>query len=304
MIELIKNSNINFIGVRRIAITCSIVAILAGIVSVVFHGGLNFSIDFSGGTLMQIKFQNPVVGDIGKIRSVISGLGYGSPEVKTIGPISNNEIQIMVRKQPETVSVADGIREALLKNYGGNPFEIQKVENVGPKIGGELRRNAIIASILSLLAILIYIGVRFNLPFGVAAVIPLFHDSLITIGAFSILNREISLTFLAALLTIIGYSLNDTIVVFDRIRENMKTGIRSRKFDEIINGSINQTLSRTLLTSLTTLIVVISLFVLGSEAIKDFALALLIGIIVGTYSSIYIASPILIWWNKRWPIVK
>ena len=304
MIELVKDSNINFIGVRHIAITCSIIALLTGVGSVIFHRGLNFSIDFAGGTLIQVKFQKPVVDEIAKIRSIITDLGYGSPEVKTIGQIDKNEIQIMVRKQSDGTAVADGVKSALQKNYTDNTFEVRRVENVGPKIGGELRRNAIIASLLSLLAILIYIGFRFNVPFGVAAVIPLFHDSLITITAFSLLNREISLPFLAALLMIIGYSLNDTIVIFDRIRENLKGGLRSRKFEDIINGSINQTLSRTIITSATTLIVVLFLFILGSEAIKDFALALLIGIGVGTYSSVYIASPVLIWWQKRWPLVK
>ncbi|MBN1308509.1 MAG: protein translocase subunit SecF [Chitinispirillaceae bacterium] len=304
MIEFVKNSRINFIGAWRIAVICSLLAILAGIGSVAVHRGFNFSIDFVGGTLTQLKFQKSIQGDIAEIRSIIAELGYGSPEVKTIGQAANNEIQVMVRKKAEGTLVVDGIKRALQEKYAGNPFEVRRVENVGPKIGGELRRNAIIASLLSLLAILIYVGFRFNLPFGVAAVIPLFHDTLITLSVFSLLNREISLTFLAALLTIIGYSLNDTIVIFDRIRENIRGGLRGRKFDEIINTSINQTFSRTVITTTTTLFVVIALFVLGSEAIKDFALALLVGMSVGTYSSIYIASPVLIWWQKRWPVVK
>ncbi len=303
MIELIRESKINFIGVRHIAVICSVVAILAGISSIAVRG-LNFSIDFAGGTVVQIKFEKPVQGDIGTIRTIISGLGYGSPEVKTIGPIEKNELQIMVRKQPENNSVADKIQSTLQKEYSANPFEVRRVENVGPKIGSELRRNAIIASLLSLLAILIYVGFRFHLPFGVAAVVPLFHDTMITIGVFSLLGREISLTFLAALLTIIGYSLNDTIVIFDRIRENIKGGLRGKKLEDTINSSINQTLSRTIITSATTLFVVLALFILGSEAIKDFALALLIGIGVGTYSSVYVASPVLIWWHQRWPVAK
>jgi len=304
MLEIVKNSTINFIGVRRIAITLSIIAILAGIVSVGFHRGLNFSIDFAGGTVVQLKFTNPVHNDLGKIRSVVASLGFGAPEVKRIGADDQNEIQVMVRKQPEGISVADSVQKVLKRDYTENTFEMRRVENVGPKIGSELRTNAIIASIFSLIAILIYVGFRFNLPFGVAAIIPLFHDSLITIGAFSIFNREISLTFLAALLTIIGYSLNDTIVIFDRIRENIKSGLRGKTLEVVINDSINQTLSRTIITSLTTLIVVACLFVFGSEAIKDFALALLIGIGVGTYSSVYIASPVLIWWHKKRAIVK
>ncbi|MBN1759532.1 MAG: protein translocase subunit SecF [Chitinispirillaceae bacterium] len=303
MIELIKDSKINFIGVRHIAITCSVIAILAGIVSMAIRG-LNFSIDFAGGTVVQIKFEKPVHNDVGTIRSIVTDLGYGTPEVKRIGAVENNELQIMVRKQAENNNVAENIKNALQKEYNSNPFEVRRVENVGPKIGSELRRNSIIASLLSLLAILIYVGFRFNLPFGVAAVLPLFHDTLITIGVFSILGREISLTFLAALLTIIGYSLNDTIVIFDRIRENIKGGLRGKKLEDTINSSINQTLSRTIITSATTLFVIISLFIVGSEAIKDFSLALLIGIGIGTYSSVYVASPVLIWWNKRWAIAK
>ena len=303
MIELIKDSKINFIGVRHIAIICSVVAILAGIVSIAVRG-LNFSIDFAGGTVVQIKFDNPVHNDIGTIRSIVTNLGYGTPEVKTIGAIEKNELQIMVRKQAENNNVADNIKTALQKGYGTNPFEVRRVENVGPKIGSELRRNSIIASLLALLAILIYVGFRFNLPFGVAAVIPLFHDTMITIGVFSLLGREISLTFLAALLTIIGYSLNDTIVIFDRIRENIKSGLRGKKLEDTINASINQTLSRTIIPSATTLFVIVALFILGSEAIKDFALALLVGIGIGTYSSVYVASPVLIWWHKRWAIAK
>ena len=305
MFQLIKNTDINFIGVRRIAITISLIVIAIGIGSVVFHKGLNLSIDFVGGTLIQIKFEKPIENNVGTIRSVIGGLNYGTPEVKRIGPVENNELQVTVRSEGEGTSVADAMRAVLKKELPDNPFEIRKVEKVGPKIGGELRRNTIIASLLSLLAILIYIGFRFHLPFGVAAVIPLFHDVLVTITVFSVLNREVSLPFIAALLTIIGYSLNDTIVIFDRIRENMRAGnIRGDKFNSLVNSSINQTLSRTIITSLTTLIVVTALFILGIESIKDFALALLIGIIVGTYSTIYIASPVLLWWHKRWPLAK
>ena len=303
MMQIIRKTNINFVGVRQIAVTASIVLIVVGIVSVILHKGLNLSIDFAGGTLIQVKFEKPVSGDLGKIRSIVSGLNYGTPEVKTIGQAENNELQLTVADTGKGTAVSDEIQSILKNEYADNPFEVRKVEKVGPKIGGELRKNSIIAALLSLLVILIYIGFRFHLPFGVAAVIPLFHDVLITLTVFSLLNREMSLTFLAALLTIIGYSLNDTIVIFDRIRENMRTGsIKGDKFLDLVNSSINQTLSRTLITSLTTLFVVTSLFILGSETIKDFALALMIGIIVGTYSTIYIASPVLIWWHKKWPI--
>lgn len=304
MMQIFKKTNINFIGFRRVAITCSLIFILVGVISVILHRGLNLSIDFAGGTLIQMKFEKPVRSDLAKIRQIITNLGHGSPEVKTIGQVDNNELQVTVRKQGEGTSVADEIKSVLGKEYADNKYEVLRVENVGPKIGGELKRNALIASLLSLLAILIYVGFRFHIPFGVAAVIPLFHDLLVTIAVFSLLNREVSLPFIAALLTIIGYSLNDTIVIFDRIRENLRGGLRGKSFIDMVNTSINQTLSRTIITSLTTLFVVAALFVLGSEAIKDFALALLIGVVTGTYSSIYIASAVLLWWHKRWPVAK
>lgn len=305
MVQFFKKTNINFIGQSKLAISISLAFILVSAAFIFVHKGLNFSVDFAGGTLIQMKFEKPVRDDLGKIRSIVNGIGLGSPEVKTIGQIVNNELQITVAKQEsEITSVTNAIRDALSKNYSENSFEIRRVESVGPKIGGELKRDAIIATILSLIAILIYVGFRFNLPFGVASVIPLFHDVLITLGVFIIFDLEISLTFVAAILTIVGYSLNDTIVIFDRIRENMRGGLKGKKFPELVNSSINQTLSRTINTSLTTLFVVAALYFIGSEAIKDFALAMLVGVIAGTYSTIYIASPILIFWHNKKPITK
>ena len=304
MVQFLKKTSINFLGYRKIAITISISFILIGLISVVAHRGLNLSVDFAGGTLMQLKFDKPVRDDLGEIRSIINNQGLGSPEVKTIGKVSQNELQVTVSKQAEGSTVADQVRAALSKEYSKNSFEVLRIENVGPKIGGELKRDAMIAMVLSLIAILIYVGFRFNIPFGVASVVPLFHDVLVTIGVFSILNLEISLPFIAALLTIVGYSLNDTIVIFDRIRENMRGGLRGKNFNDMVNTSINQTLSRTIITSFTTLIVVAVLYILGSDAIKDFALALLIGVAVGTYSTIYIASPVLLAWHKKKAIVR
>ncbi|HON09441.1 MAG TPA: protein translocase subunit SecF [Chitinispirillaceae bacterium] len=305
MVQFFKKTNINFIGQSKLAISISLAFILVSAAFIFVHKGLNFSVDFAGGTLIQMKFEKPVRDDLGKIRSIVNGIGLGSPEVKTIGQIVNNELQITVAKQEsEITSVTNAIRDALSKNYSENSFEIRRVESVGPKIGGELKRDAIIATILSLIAILIYVGFRFNLPFGVASVIPLFHDVLITLGVFIIFDLEISLTFIAAIMTIVGYSLNDTIVIFDRIRENMRGGLKGRKFPELVNSSINQTLSRTINTSVTTLFVVSALYILGSEAIKDFALAMLVGVIAGTYSTIYIASSILVWWHNKKPVTK
>jgi preprotein translocase subunit SecF len=204
----------------------------------------------------------------------------------------------------EGVSTIDSIRAALVNNLPGNDFTVLRVENVGPKIGGELTRDAIIASIFALIAILCYIGIRFKIAYAVASVIPLAHNTLITIGVFAIFNLELTLPFIAAILTVIGYSLNDSIVVFDRVRENLKSGLRGKTITEAINVSVNQTLSRTIITSITTLFTVAALFVLGSDSIRYFALALAVGIIVGTYSTIFIASFILLKWHQKWAIVK
>jgi preprotein translocase SecF subunit len=304
MLQAFKNTKFNFIRSQKIAYSISILVILIGVVSVVMHRGFNLSVDFIGGTTMQMKFQKPFHDDLGKIRTTISELGFGSPEVKTIGQIANNELQVTVGKQGEGDEVSKAIKNALAQKYPENPFEVRKVETVGPKIGGELKRDAVVATLFSLVAILIYVGFRFNLPFGVASVIPLFHDVLVMLTVFSLLNLEISLTFIAALLTIVGYSLNDTIVIFDRIRENLRSGLRGRSFNDVVNGSINQTLSRTFFTSLTTLFVSASLYLLGSDAIKDFALALTVGVVAGTYSSIFIAPSVLVAWHSKKPIVK
>lgn len=304
MMQILNKANVNFVGYRKVAMICSLIFIGVSLLSVIFHGGLNFSIDFAGGTLVQLKFEESVQEDISKIRTIVDKLGFGSPEIKTIGASENNEIQITVTKQSEGTLVSDEIRSALENELTTNKFEMRRVEIVGPKIGNELKQNTIIAGVLALIAILIYVGLRFHLPFGVASVVPLFHDVLVTIGVFSLLDLEISLTFFAALLTIIGYSLNDTIVIFDRIRENMRGGLRGKDFSQLVNGSINQTLSRTIITSFTTLFVVASLYILGSEAIKDFALALLVGVTVGTYSTVFIASPVLLWWHSKRPILR
>jgi preprotein translocase subunit SecF len=304
MMQIFKNANYDFIRYKKIALIGSISFLVISLIFGIIHGGLNFSIDFAGGTLVQLKFDKPVKENLGLIRSAVNSLGFGSPEIKSIGAAEHNEIQITVTKQAEGSLVADQIRSVIAKDLPDNKAEMRRVEKVGPKIGSELKTNTIIAGILSLIAILIYVSFRFHLPFAVAATIPLFHDTLVTLGLFVILDKEISLTLIAALLTIIGYSLNDTIVIFDRIRENMHGGLRGRDFTALVNKSINQTLGRTIITSLTTIVVVLALYILGSEAIKDFALALFVGITVGTYSTIYIASPILLYWHSKKPIIK
>ncbi len=303
--QFLKSPNFDFIGNYTKAFIISGVLILATIISVIAHGGLNMSIDFVGGTLMQCKFEKPVRGDLARLRTVISGLGLGQPEIKTVGRPELHQVQIVVKKKAEGTTVGDKIKSALRSEYSQNPFEVQRIEKVGAKIGGEMQRNAFIAIGLSLIAIVIYVGFRFHFPFGIASIVALFHDVVLTIGVFSFTNAEFSLPIIAALLTIVGYSLNDTIVVFDRIRENLGGSVVKRDFATRVNNSINQCLSRTVITSLTTFAVVFCLFVAffaSGNVIKNFSMALLVGVVVGTYSSAFVASPVLVLWNKKWPM--
>jgi preprotein translocase subunit SecF len=309
MLQFFKETKIDFIKYQKWAIGFSILLTIVAFVSVGYHKVVdkylfNWSIEFVGGTQVQLKFEKPIKADIQKVRSVIAEIGYSGSEIKQIGEETENEILIIVRKQAEASALGMEIRTALAKAIPENSFEVRRVEAVGPKIGGEMRRDATLAVLLSLIAILIYVWFRFQISFGVAAVIPLFHDILITLGFFSVLDKEFSLSFLAALLTIMGYSLNDNVVIFDRIRENMKLGLKKGTFKDLVNHAINQTLSRTIITSGITFVVVTVLYILGSETIKDFALAMMWGVAFGTYSTIFIASPILVWWNKKWPIIK
>lgn len=307
MIQLLKNTNINFIGFRKKAYFISGTMIITAIFSVVFHGGLKYSIDFTGGTLLQLKFEQSINKDIGKIRTIISALKLGNPEIKPVGPETENEILIIVQKQEEGSAVGDEIKAALTKAYPDNKFELRREEKVGPKIGGELRKKGTIAVILASLMLIFYIALRFSLPYGVGAILATLHDIVVIIGIFSLFNLDFSIPIIAAILTVAGYSTNDTIVVFDRIRENAKNLTLKKSLEDLINMSVNQTLSRTIITSLLTFLSIIAIFIVfipTEDVMKYFCGAIIAGIVVGTYSSIYIASPILIEWNKRWPITK
>jgi preprotein translocase SecF subunit len=271
----------------------SAIIIGAGLISLAVKGGPDLSIDFEGGVLLQMKFQSPVATE--DVRAALADVGYPSAEIQRFR--TGNEILI---KAPvvEGEDVTEDIKSALGDRFSGNPFEMRREELVGPKVGRELGKNAIWAIVAGLGAILVYVAFRFEFRFAVAAVAALFHDVLVTLGIFSLTGKEVSLAVVAAFLTIVGYSLNDTIVVFDRIREDLRKYHRER-YDGVINASINETLSRTTMTSLTTLIVVLLLFFVGGEVLRDFSFALLIGVVVGTYSSIFVASPILVeWYNK------
>lgn len=293
--QFFRETHIDFLKRRKVAYVVSASLILVGLVSMVLRGGPNYGIDFRGGISIRLKFQNPV--SIGQVRASLSKIGLGNSEIKEIG--SENEILIRVEQRKGGSKTSDMIVNHLKGDFRDNPFDLRSVDKVGPKIGGELRRAAVWAILVSLLLILIYITWRFEFKFAIGAIVPLFHDVLITLGIFSLLNLEISLAVIAAFLTIVGYSLNDTIVVFDRIRENLRLLRRGESYERVVNTSINEVLSRTIITSFTTFIVVLILFLFGGDVIHNFAFALLIGVIVGTYSSIYVASPIVVEWYTR-----
>jgi len=295
--ELIKPStNIDFVGKMKPAFTISLIMIAISIASVLLHGGLNFGIDFAGGALVQIKFQKETTTE--SLRSALRQIKLENSIIQQLG---SQEVVIRAAESTSDLKgLSSRIEDVLNAAYGKGSFEVRRVEVVGPKVGKDLTNKAILAIIFSWVGMLIYISWRFEFRYAVGGIVALIHDVTITIGALSLLNKEFTLTIVAALLTIIGYSINDTIVVYDRIRENIRKGVK-KNLGEIINASINETLSRTILTSLTVFIVLVVLFFLGGEVIHDFAFALLVGVVVGTYSSICIASPIVLAWENFKP---
>jgi len=301
-------TKIDFIGKRRIAFAISLVIILAGIVSLVINKGPNYSIDFTGGVSMELELTPVKEGaqaiEIQAIRDALTNAGIEDAEIQEIKGAEGRHLVLIKTqivgdmKDKTSTKVIDVIKKEFPNNVDPETL-IRLQEEVGPKIGEELKGKAILAIFWALLGIILYIWWRFEFTFGLAAVAALFHDILITIGIFSLLGKDISLSIVAALLMIVGYSLNDTIVVFDRIREDLKI-YRKESYGSVINHSINETLSRTIITSLTTFVVVLSLYIFGGSVIHDFAFAILVGVIVGTYSSIFVASPLMVeHFNKR-----
>ena len=301
-------TKIDFINKRRIAFIISALFILTGIVSLIINGGPKYSIDFTGGVSLELDLspvtENAEIIDIQEIRDVLAQNDIDGTEIQEIKDSEGRTLILIKTKAVGDAKdkVSTQIVNIIKKNFPDNinpETLIRLQEEVGPKIGEELKGKAILAIFWALLGIIIYIWWRFEFAFGVAAVIALFHDVMITVGIFSITGKEISLPIVAALLTIVGYSLNDTIVVFDRIREDLKI-YRKESYGGVINHSINETLSRTVITSLTTFVVVLSLYMFGGSVIHDFAFAILIGVVVGTYSSIFVASPLMVeHFNKR-----
>jgi len=282
-------SDIQFINYFKLFNFVSLILILIS-VGFIFYKGLNFGVDFKGGTLIELRVENAEIG-IGDVRQSFIKMNLGDVNVKKFGK-GNDYLIKFEQTDKNKENFIENIKTQLSKNLGGS-FSFRRVENVGPKVSGELLKSGLIAIVLSLSAMLIYIWIRFEWQFSLGAIIALIHDVIITIGFFSILEFEINLSIVAAVLTIVGYSMNDTVVIFDRVRENLKK-YSSKSINEISNLSINETLSRTIITSLTTLLALLSIFFFGGKILHGFSFAMILGVIFGTYSSIFIANPILI----------
>ena len=287
--RFLNKTNIDFISKQKIAGFLSITLIVAGIASLIIKGGPLLSIDFTGGTVAQVKFEIPV--ELGQLRETLSDYGFEGAEIVEFG--SPDEVLIKTQFSGSSSEISEQLTLAL-----GKTFTLRRVESVGPKIGKELQNDALKAIGLALLLILMYITFRFDRYYALGSVMALIHDVLITLGVFSLLDYEINLTIIAAFLTIVGYSLNDTIVVFDRIRENIPKYLK-KTLNDVVNLSLNETLNRTVITSLTTMMVVVILFVWGGKVINLFAFALIVGIFIGTYSSLFVASPVMVFFEKR-----
>jgi preprotein translocase SecF subunit len=301
MFELFKNPNLNFIGRRRWAYIISILFILAGVGSMVARGGLRYGIDFSGGTLIQVRFEKPVPVD--RIRAALETVHMGESVIQEFGDTREYLLRLPLT-DVSSEDVTRRIQEALAKDAALGPPEIRRVEFVGPQVGRDLQIQAIYAALWSTAGILAYVAFRFDLLGGLASVAAIVHDVLICLAALSLTNREMSLPVLAALLTIIGYSVNDTIVAYDRVRENRLKGRRKGEtFETQINNAINQTLSRTVLTALTVFFTTAVLYLFGGKVLEDMAFILTIGVVTGTFSTVYIAGSLIVdWttWRERW----
>jgi len=303
MMQILKKTNINFVGMRYYAFLFSGILVTLGIIAFVFifMGRANLGIDFAGGTMIQGSFEKPM--RIGQIRDALGRNGYGDAEITEL---KAREIpyffMIRLKSTAETGSkVSNEVLDVLKKEFPDNNFRKDSVDEVGPAVGKILQQQARLAVLIALAGILVYIWIRFDFRFGVAATIATFHDVLAVLGIMFILHKEITLLIVTALLTLAGYSLTDTVVVYDRIRENLKVFRKKGDFAGTVNASINEILNRTLMTGGTTLLAVLSVFIFAGEVVHDFALALILGILVGTYSSWFVAAPIVLEWEKWSP---
>ncbi|PYJ69625.1 MAG: protein translocase subunit SecDF [Verrucomicrobia bacterium] len=290
MLHLISSQHINFLGKGFIACMCSLALLLAGAMAFYTRGDRNFGVDFRGGDLVTMSAPNKI--DIGQVRNALQPIGFGDASIQESAQGGKSYITVRT-----PLNTSDKVEKQIIQTMPNAGFKVEGSERVGALVGGELAKNSLIALGLGILGILIFVTFRFELSFAVGAIVALLHDVLMTVGAFSLLGRELTLTMVGAVLTIAGYSINDTIVVYDRIREGLTSGRRGT-IEQIMNESINQTLSRTILTSTVTLIPILCLFFFGGAVLRDFSLAIIIGVVVGTYSSIFIASPIVLWWTR------
>jgi SecD/SecF fusion protein len=290
MLHLISSKNINFLGKGFIACMCSVALLLAGAMAFYKRGDRNFGVDFRGGDLITLSAPGKI--DIGQVRNALKSIGLADASIQESAQGGKSYITIRT-----PLNTSDKVEKQIIQANPSAGFKVEGSERVGALVGGELAKSSLIALGLGILGILIFVTFRFELSFAVGAIVALLHDVLMTVGMFSLLGRELTLTMVGAVLTIAGYSINDTIVVYDRIREGLASGRRG-SIEQIMNESINQTLSRTILTSTVTLIPILCLFFFGGAVLRDFSLAIIIGVVVGTYSSIFIASPIVLWWTR------
>lgn len=296
MLELIKNTKIDFLGKRKFAFIFSGILSIIGIIAIVqiANGKANLGIDFAGGTSIQLKFEKPIA--LSEVRKALEAGNLRDFDLQDLP--TEKKVLIRVKKTEEELGkVSDVIMGVIAQKFPDNKYVMDSTTEIGPKVGGRLRADAAQAVAMATFGILIYIAIRFKFDFAVGATVATFHDVLAVLAVFFLLGKEINLVLITALLTIAGYSLTDTVVVFDRIRENLRTRIKE-PVEAVINLSINDVLSRTVIVSLTTLFTAVSLFLFGGEVIHDFALAIILGIIIGTYSSIFVASPVVLLWEK------
>ena len=297
MLQIFVNANYDFVGKRRWFYFASLAAVVASLLSIALHRGLSYGIDFTGGTVVQVRYDKPVT--VAQVRQGLDELKLGSAVIQQFGDVREYLIRLPETEQ-KTEAITTRIQAALAKAAGA-PAEIRRVEFVGPQVGRDLQLQALKAVLAGMIGILIYVAIRFDFRGGVISVVALAHDVIVTLGALSVTGREMSLPVLAALLTIVGYSINDTIVVFDRIRESRGRGLRKgQNLADLVNGAINQTLSRTILTSFTVFLSASVLLLFGGEVLHDFAFSLVIGVVSGTYSSIAAASLVMDWesWSR------
>jgi len=297
MFELLKNTNFDFIGFRKKAFVISAILIIVGVYAfvMVLLGRANLSVDFTGGTALQVRFAEQM--DIGELRKVLTDGGIGDAQIQEVTGTKEFFIKTKLADS-EAQTIQDKVTSILATKLADKRFEVLGTNMVGPGVGRDLKRYAIIAVCLALVGIIIYIWYRFTFISGIAATIATFHDVMVVLGIFYLLGKELDLLIITALLTVTGYSLNDTVVVFDRIRENMGTMKSRDDFGQVINRSINEVLSRTIITGISTILALGSIMLIGGTVLFDFAFALLIGLVVGTYSSIFVASPLVLMWRK------